>query len=162
LPAEPYQVLDAAPVDEARELLTRCCGSRRWVEGMLARRPFGSPRALGAAAEEVWAALDRDDYLEAFAQHPRIGASEGSRWSRQEQARVEEADERTVEALRAANVAYADNFGFIFIVCATGKSAEQILALLEARLANDAGTELQNAAAEQAKITGLRLEKLGR
>jgi 2-oxo-4-hydroxy-4-carboxy-5-ureidoimidazoline decarboxylase len=154
---------------EARDALERCCGANRWVAGMLAARPFDDDGALFEAADSVWATLDRDDYLEAFSHHPRIGASlaelrarfpSTSSWSSQEQAGVGAAEERTLEALRAANAAYLERFGYIFIVCASGKSADEMLALLLERLNNAPDDELRVAAAEQAKITRLRLEKL--
>jgi 2-oxo-4-hydroxy-4-carboxy-5-ureidoimidazoline decarboxylase len=168
---DPHGLLNVLEPDAARVALHRCCGSARWVERMLARRPFESLQSLYAAAETVWADLDRADYLEAFAAHPRIGAdlaalkarfATTAAWSQAEQAAVAAADAGTLEALRAANVAYADRFGFIFIVCATGKSAQEMLSLLQARLHNEPDAELRVAAAEQAKITRLRLEKLAR
>ncbi|MEM6996613.1 MAG: 2-oxo-4-hydroxy-4-carboxy-5-ureidoimidazoline decarboxylase [Myxococcota bacterium] len=163
------QILDGLDREAATAALTRCCGARRWVEGMVARRPFGHDEALMVAADEVWAGMERADILEAFTHHPEIGASlEALRekfaptagWSGSEQAGVGEAGEDTLRALRDGNVAYRERFGFIFIVCATGKSAEQMLALLHARLPNEPAVELPLAAAEQAKITKLRLAKL--
>ncbi|MES1209825.1 MAG: 2-oxo-4-hydroxy-4-carboxy-5-ureidoimidazoline decarboxylase [Pseudomonadota bacterium] len=159
--AEPHLVLNAMTADDARAALTRCCGSRRWVDAMLARRPWPSVGALHADAESTWAGLDRDDYLQAFAGHPRIGAGGTDTWSRQEQAAAADAAGETQRALRAANDRYVDRFGYIFIVCATGKSAAEMLRLLEARLDNDPDRELAIAAGEQARITRLRLEKLG-
>ena len=133
---------------------------------MLARRPFGSQDALLAAARDEWFALSEHDWLEAFSHHPRIGdrASLAARFpathdlSAQEQSGVASASARVIDALADANQTYLDRFGFIFIVCATGKSAEEMLALLRARLPNDRATELRNAAEEQAKITALRLQ----
>ena len=154
-------MLNALGADDARAALLRCCGSTRWVAGMLARLPWPSAAALHADADAVWNRLGRDDLLEAFAQHPRIGARGSDGWARQEQARVDDATATTQDALRAANERYFDRFGYIFIVCATGKSADEMLALLQARLDNDPERELAIAAAEQARITHLRLEKLG-
>jgi len=132
---------------------------------MLARRPFASTAALHADAEAAWAALGREDTLEAFEHHPRIGARAGApkvdAWASAEQARVNDADGGTRAALADANERYLARFGYIFIVCATGKSASEMLALLEARLGNDPAHELAIAAGEQARITRLRLEKLG-
>jgi len=170
--AEPHAVLNALSPDEACAALTRCCGSSRWVAAMLARRPFASTAALHADAEAAWAALGREDYLEAFDHHPRIGAHHpriGARagaakvdaWASAEQARVGDADGGTRAALADANERYLGRFGYIFIVCATGKSASEMLGLLEARLGNDPEHELAIAAGEQARITRLRLEKLG-
>lgn len=162
-------MLNALSDDDARMALTRCCGSSRWVAGMLARRPYSSGAALYAAAQDVWDSLERADYLEAFAHHPQIGGdlaqlrarfAATSGWASQEQAGVASAAEDTLEALRAGNLAYAERFGHIFIVCATGKTAAQMLALLQARLGNEPEQELKMAAGEQAKITRIRLEKL--
>ena len=167
--SEPHARLNALSRDEARAALLRCCGARRWAEGMLARRPFSSQSELLRAADAVWSQLDKSDYLEAFAHHPRIGEdlaalrakfASTAGWAHQEQAGVRAADERTLLALRDDNQAYFDRFGYIFIVCATGKSAPEMLELLRARLHNEPAFELSIAAAEQAKITRLRLEKL--
>ena len=161
----PSAVLNTLSVEAAREALARCCGSRRWVDAMLAARPFASPEALHEFADRVWATLDRPDFLEAFAQHPAIGARAEALdpWSAEEQARAAASGnaEGTTQ-LRALNEAYATRFGYTFIVCATGKTADDILASLRARLHNDATTELAVAAAEQARITHLRMEKLAR
>jgi len=159
--ADPHLVLNPMTDDDARAALTRCCGSARWVTEMLARRPWASAAALQADAAAVWGGLHRDDWLQAFAQHPRIGARSAEGWARQEQARAADADARTLQALAEANDRYVQRFGYIFIVCATGKSAAEMLRLLEARLDNDPDRELAIAAGEQARITRLRLEKLG-
>ena len=159
--------LDAMDEDEARAALTRCCGASRWVEGMLRERPLGD--ALLDKAREVWATMERDDVLEAFTHHPRIGAdlaklrekfAATEAWSAGEQSGAMSADEDTLRALRDGNLAYEARFGHIFIVCATGKSAAEMLSLLEARMDNDPDEELAVAAAEQMKITELRLHKL--
>jgi len=160
--------LNSLSTDEAREALRRCCGAARWVDAMAARRPFPDAQALFAAADEVWADLGPADWTEAFAHHPRIGDKEALRerfaatrqWAAGEQAGVDRASEAVLEALARGNRDYEARFGHIFIVCATGKGAEEMLGLLEARLPNDAETERRVAAAEQAKITRLRLEKL--
>lgn len=136
---------------------------------MLAARPYASSPELYALAEQVWQSLGTDDYLEAFAHHPQIGENLAALRQRfattatlsaHEQAGVAEADETVLLALREANRAYRERFGFIFIVCATGKSAREMLALLEARIESEREGELAMAAAEQAKITHLRLEGL--
>jgi OHCU decarboxylase len=168
----PHAALNALPPAQARTALESCCGARRWVEGMLARRPFASTEALQAAAGQIWRQLDRADFLEAFAHHPRIGdradprgpaTDAGRAWSAEEQSRAAaRADGDDAAALRALNQEYAARFGYIFIICATGKSADEIRAALRARLANDPDTELGVAAAEQAQITHLRLERLAR
>jgi 2-oxo-4-hydroxy-4-carboxy-5-ureidoimidazoline decarboxylase len=160
--------LNAATRGDAASALLRCCASTRWVDRVLQGRPFASPADLHAVAEDAWSGLDRVDYLEAFAHHPRLGADPArlrerfatADWSAQEQSGVARADEATLEALRAGNVAYEARFGFVFLVCATGKGAREILTWLEQRIGNDPETELGIAAAEQAKITRLRLERL--
>ena len=146
-------------------MLSRACGSARWVDRMMARRPFGSDARLLRAARIEWFGLTEADWLEAFSLHPQIGdrASLAARFpathdlSAKEQAGVGRAHDDVLSALAEANATYLDRFGFIFIVCATGKTAEEMLALLRARLPNNRATELRNAAEEQAKITALRL-----
>lgn len=161
--------LDGLAPAEARAALQRCCGATRWVEGMLARRPFGDNAAVMAAADAVWAQASDADVLEALAHHPAIGEdlarlrerfASTSGWASSEQAGVGGADEATLAALRDGNVAYRERFGYTFVVCATGKSAAQMLALLRQRLDNPPDRELAIAAAEQAQITRLRLAKL--
>ena len=156
------------PAAFACESLRRCCGSTRWAREMESLRPFDSEDAVFEAAERVWWALEERDWLEAFAAHPRIGAraaslpenSSTAAWSRAEQAGAERAPAEVLEQLADMNRRYEARFGFIFIVCATGKSAEEMLALLESRFANAPENELRLAAAEQAKITRIRLEKI--
>jgi OHCU decarboxylase len=154
---------------EAEIELLKCCGSQAWARALLTRRPFADAPELLTAADEIWWNLDERDWLEAFAAHPRIGGREraaraqhaqAESWSEQEQAGARDAAQATLDELAVANRTYGEKFGYIFIVCATGKTAEEMLALLRARLSNDAATELRNAAAEQQKITKLRLEKL--
>lgn len=156
--------LNALPVEEARRALERCCGARRWIDAMLAARPFTSSLSLHQAADAAWGALGASDFLEAFAHHPAIGARADAMgtWSEEEQARAAEGAAPVADELRALNAEYAARFGYTFIICATGKSALEILAHLRARLGNDAAAELRAAAAEQASITHLRLEKLSR
>lgn len=161
--------LDTATDSEAHEMLERVCGCARWVAAMTARRPFGSDAALFAAADEEWAKIDREGVLEALAHHPRIGANvdelrkkfaSTASWAANEQAGAAAASEETLHALREANLRYDARYGHVFVVCATGKSATEMLALLEGRMQNDPETELRVAAGEQAKITRIRLEKL--
>ena len=160
--------LNEGPAGEARVELERCCGASRWAEAMIARRPFRDRETLLAAADEVWWGLEESDWREAFAHHPKIGDADALRarfastrqWAAGEQAGVRSATEETLVALADGNRAYEDRFGFIFIVCATGKTADAMLSLLRARLANDPRDEIRIAAAEQAKITRVRLEKL--
>jgi 5-hydroxyisourate hydrolase / 2-oxo-4-hydroxy-4-carboxy-5-ureidoimidazoline decarboxylase len=159
---------DAAAV---RELL-RCCGSTRWAHEMAGARPFASMDAMTAAADTISAGLDRADWLEAFAAHPKIGSGlpaearePGSRakagdWSAAEQAGTASASSDVLARLSEANREYEARFGYIFIVCATGKSAEEMLQLLEGRLDNDPLIEIRIASDEQRKITRLRIAKL--
>ena len=156
-----------APGAATAELL-KCCGSSRWAQRMSAERPFQDASSLFETAERVWQTLEPSDWLEAFRSHPKIGetkaeravSDEAQQWSEHEQSGVREASAQTLSALAEANRAYEQKFGYIFIVCATGKTSDEMLALLEARLPNDADAELRNAAAEQARITHLRLQKL--
>jgi 2-oxo-4-hydroxy-4-carboxy-5-ureidoimidazoline decarboxylase len=162
---EPWQRLDRAAPREARRLLAACCGSSAWVERMLRRRPFGSSAALLAAAHEAWIDLTHADWLEAFSHHPRIGDRDSlarrfpatAHLSAAEQSGVERAGAGVLDALAAGNRAYEDKFGYTFIVRASGRSAAEMLEMLAARLSNTAATEIRVAAAEQAKITALRL-----
>jgi allantoicase len=160
--------LNALPPAQAAAELRACCGASRWVERMVHRRPFAGLQALAQTSEEVCAKFGREDWLEAFAAHPRIGemkaaqdaGEQAARWSAAEQAGASAGLQAGSTELAAANREYEARFGHIFIVCATGKTAEEMLALLRARLQNDAETELRIAAEEQRKITRLRLEKL--
>ncbi|HEV7591078.1 MAG TPA: 2-oxo-4-hydroxy-4-carboxy-5-ureidoimidazoline decarboxylase [Longimicrobium sp.] len=162
------QRLNALPDDEATAAFLTCCGSTRWARGMARRRPFRSQADLFAAADDVWLALDPEDRDEAFRAHPRIGerkaapaqGAQAAAWSAQEQSGAASAGDEVAAALAEGNRAYEERFGRTYIVCATGKTAEEMLAILRTRLANDPDTELRAAAAEQAKITELRLEKL--
>ena len=158
-------LLDRVDVDEARRLLKTCCGSTSWVERMLSRRPFHVRERLLDHAREIWLSLERADWLEAFSHHPKIGDREALRQrfahtrhlSEKEQDGVRGASEATLRALAEANEQYEQKFGYIFIVCATGLSAEEMLARLRERLTNDPEAEIRVAAEEQAKIMKLRL-----
>lgn len=159
--------LNQLPPDEAADSFFRCCGCRAWAEGMAAGRPYGSLAAVHDAAAAVWRGLRREEWMEAFAAHPRIGDIDSLRkkyentkaWASGEQSGVQAAAETTLQGLARGNAAYERKFGFIFIVCATGKSAAEMLALLEARLPNTPEQEVANAADEQLKITRLRIDK---
>ena len=158
--AGPAEYLNGLPGNAARAALTRCCSSRRWVDAMLAARPFASDAALFDAAERAWWAVGKDDWLEAFGGHPRIGERGSDPVTRREQAGVNGTGEETRAALAQGNREYEARFGHVFLICATGKSATDMLGALRARFDNDPATELRIAAGEQAKITRLRLEKL--
>lgn len=156
------------PESRAKKLFAECCGAPRWVSRMLARRPFKSRAAVLSTADEIWRSLDSADWREAFTHHPRIGerksavpqTARGSALASREQAGVEEANADLRADLAAANREYEQRFGYIYIVFATGKSAEGMLALARERLRNDPDIELRVAAEEQRKITRLRLDKL--
>lgn len=153
--------------DEAAVVLQTVCGSQRWVESVLARRPFVVEADLCAAADRAWFALAREDWLEAFSHHPRIGERNLSQarftttaqQSSREQSGMAAASESERAEFADKNAEYERKFGHVFLICATGKSASEMLASLRARLGNDAEVELRNAAAEQAKIMRLRLER---
>jgi OHCU decarboxylase len=157
--------LNRLPAVEAREAFASCCASSAWAAEMTARRPYGDLASLLADAERVWWDLTPDDWLEAFASHPLIGQppradDAHSRWSRREQAAAEDAGTDTRHALAECNRAYEERFGFTFIVFASGRTAEEILEMCRARLGNGEVHELTVAAAEQARITNLRLRRL--
>jgi 2-oxo-4-hydroxy-4-carboxy-5-ureidoimidazoline decarboxylase len=160
--------LDALPAARAAELLAACCGAPRWVSSMIARRPFETLDAVLATGDDVWWSLDQHDWREAFARHPRIGEAESApphdererSWASGEQVGVAMAQESVRSALVEANREYERRFGYIYIVCATGRSADEMLALARGRLHNAPKVELRVAAEEQRKITRLRLEKL--
>lgn len=163
------EALNSLDHQSAVDAMMRCCGASRWATAMATARPFEDDAQLYEKAREIWADMDKSDILEAFSHHPQIGAdleklkekfASTASWSSSEQAGVGEADEAVLVRLRDKNAEYLDRFGYIFIVCASGKSAEEMLALLEERIDNDPETELEIAAGEQAQITELRLEKL--
>jgi len=161
-------ILDTMPAGRAAALIADCCGSSRWVTAMLSRRPFGTIDRLLAASTEVWYSLDSDDWLEAFAHHPRIGERasdrpqgvQGAAWSEAEQAGVERARDTTRDALVKTNRAYEQRFGFIYIVCASGRSADEMLEMANQRMQHGLSQEIVVAAAEQHAITQRRLAKL--
>jgi len=146
----------AAPLQVQSEFL-RCCGSSKWAAEMVSRRPYASVSQLLEQADRVWNGVSVEDWLEAFRAHPRIGEATPSKWSEEEQAGARWAATATLSDLATANRIYYERFGFIFIICATGRSADQMLAALRARLENDRETELKNAAEQQRLITRLRL-----
>lgn len=159
-------------VADAPRAILPSCGSKAWAQGMAARRPLKDESALLAASNEIWRSLTPSDWMEAFRSHPRIGESRRSEssqlptqsaqsavWSTQEQRNVAEANAEVRNALADANREYERRFNRIFIVCATGKSAPEILEILQRRLQNDAETELREAAEQQRQITEIRLKK---
>lgn len=160
--------LNSLPTEESVKELLQCCGSRAWAEQMSKDRPYSTLDDVVSHALQIWQSLTAADWLEAFRSHPKIGekkaaenvSAQSQQWSGQEQSGVTNAAQETVDALATLNRAYEDKFGFIFIICATGKSSAEMLNALRQRLQNDHDTELPLAAAEQSKITELRLLKL--
>jgi 2-oxo-4-hydroxy-4-carboxy-5-ureidoimidazoline decarboxylase len=154
------------PATAAREVLP-CCGSQAWAAELASRRPIENEASLIEASTRIWLALPEEAWQEAFNSHPRIGQShaqthateESLRWSAQEQRTAVSEDEAVKLMLEEANRRYEQKFGRIFIVCATGKTSAEMLAILEARMENDAATELHEAAEQQRQITELRLQK---
>ena len=166
---EGWNALSAADAENA---ILPCCGSRSWARNMAGRRPFHNSKDLLAAADEVWRALPEADWMDAFRSHPRIGesrigtstasratSSQSAEWSTQEQSKVASSADDWKAALAEANKQYEERFGHIFIVCASGKSAAEILEILRMRLQNDGQTELQEAAEQQRRIMQIRLQK---
>ena len=153
---------------QAQAELLKCCGSTAWAKQMTEARPFSNSDEMSAKADEIWWSLTEEDWLEAFRAHPKIGekkaaanqTEQAQQWSANEQSESQKAAATTKAALANGNREYEQSFGFIFIICATGKSADEILEALNARLKNDSKTEVRNAAEEQIKITRLRLGKL--
>jgi 2-oxo-4-hydroxy-4-carboxy-5-ureidoimidazoline decarboxylase len=156
---------NALPAPQAESALADCCGSALWASSVAARRPYADVGALFKAADSIWWNLGRADWLEAFSHHPQIGdkpagGSESARqWAAGEQSGARAATGDVKERLARANRAYFEKFGYIYIVCATGKTAEGMLAILNQRLQNDLAGELSIAAEQQRLITRIRLEK---
>lgn len=156
------------PPAEATKALLDCCHSRAWAAAMLARRPYESPNDFYVMADGIWSGLSRRDWLEAFRHHPAIGASKAAakqsskakKWSAGEQSAAQQAQPETLGELAEANQQYHAKFGYVFLICATGKTAPEILENLRKRMSNNGKTELLVAVEEQRKITRLRLEKM--
>ncbi len=159
-------ILNAMPAALAESALLACCGSAIWARRMARARPFESMAAVHQEASSIWLDLSPEDWLQAFAAHPKIGGknaeatgAQSQAWSKKEQSGTDSASPETLAQLASANAEYEKRFGFIFIVCASGRSAEEMLAILRQRLQNGPDAELKIAAGEQARITRLRLEK---
>ena len=160
--------LNVLPRYRAEDELLKCCSSTAWAQWMARRRPFANPDRLLDAAGEIWWRLDPEDWRQAFRAHPQIGqrqstahkSTQAQAWSAQEQSGIGHADPEVTTDLEEANREYLSKFGYIFIVCASGKNAEEMLAILRSRLSNSAEQEIRVAAEEQNKITLLRLQKL--
>jgi 2-oxo-4-hydroxy-4-carboxy-5-ureidoimidazoline decarboxylase len=159
---------DNLPEEKKKELLTQCCGSSAWVDKMLAIFPLEDLVELLEAAEDKWDECSEKEQMMAFEHHPKIGDinslkekfADTAAWAEVEQSGVISSNEKTLHQLAKANVEYENKFGFIFIVCATGRSAEKMLTDLHSRINNSKEEEIRIAAEEQLKITKLRLEKL--
>lgn len=160
--------LNALNAADATAAFGTCCTSDAWIKGMVAARPFADAENAQQAALDVWSTCQESDFLQAFEGHPKIGDVSSLRkkyantkgLASNEQSGVNVATEDTLQALADGNNEYDEKNGFIFIVYATGKSAAEMLDILNARLPNDRATELKNAALEQSKITALRINKL--
>ncbi|HMG84253.1 MAG TPA: 2-oxo-4-hydroxy-4-carboxy-5-ureidoimidazoline decarboxylase [Terracidiphilus sp.] len=157
---------NAADTSEANQAMLACCGAQRWAGQMVALRPITTIATLSEAADRVWAAMGESDWLEAFACHPRIGerkapsaSEQSSSWSQQEQSGTTTATQSALRQLAEDNALYEQRFRFTYIVCATGKSAEEMLAILQRRLGNTRVAELREAAEEQRQIMQIRLGK---
>ena len=155
-----------ADESEALRAVIACCGAKRWADAMVALRPMASVVELSLAADRVWSTMEEADWMEAFACHPRIGEREAAHasaksqaWSRQEQACSAETDDAVLAELAAGNALYEERFGFTYIVCATGKSAEEMLSILNRRRMSERAAELREAAEQQRQITQIRLGK---
>ncbi|HUH62013.1 MAG TPA: 2-oxo-4-hydroxy-4-carboxy-5-ureidoimidazoline decarboxylase [Terracidiphilus sp.] len=157
---------NAAAESEALDAMLACCDAKRWAAAMVARRPIADAIELSAAADREWSRMGESDWLEAFACHPRIGeqrathaSAKSAAWSRQEQASAAHAEDRVLAEIAKGNAEYERQFGFTYIVCATGKSAGEMLAILQRRLGNDRAAELREAAEQQRQILQIRLGK---
>jgi 2-oxo-4-hydroxy-4-carboxy-5-ureidoimidazoline decarboxylase len=160
--------LNIATSEDAATEFLKCCGSQRWAQRMVINRPYLSLEDLCLKAADLWWDIPAEDWLEAFSSHPKIGgkkaasavSQQSKAWSGQEQASIQQAAEETLQELAQLNEEYEKKFGYIYIVCATGKSSEEMANILKTRLMNAPDDELIAAATEQAKITELRLRKM--
>eukprot|EP00301_Raphidiophrys_heterophryoidea_P020487 c5164_g1_i1.p1 GENE.c5164_g1_i1~~c5164_g1_i1.p1 ORF type:complete len:198 (-),score=24.62 c5164_g1_i1:193-786(-) len=156
-------LINSMPTNELEPLFFQCCGSQGFVEGLVQQRPFASFDVMTKSADDVWTGLTEIEWLKAFADHPRIGdrrRASGHKWAAGEQKAAETVEQAVTQELERLNTQYEQRHGFVFLICATGKSAPEILASLKARIENDTQTELKIAVEEQRKITLLRLTKL--
>jgi OHCU decarboxylase len=155
-----------AEASTAMKSMLACCAARRWAEAMTALRPYGGVESLSLTADEVWSTMEESDWMEAFAAHPPIGErktssgnSTSAAWSQQEQSSTVNAAKQVLAHLAEGNIVYEERFGFTYIVCATGKTADEMLAIQLRRLTNDRDTELREAAEQQRQIMQIRLRK---
>jgi 2-oxo-4-hydroxy-4-carboxy-5-ureidoimidazoline decarboxylase len=160
--------INSLACESLEDKLLKCSGSKIWTVEMARQKPFATTEELKSKSENAWKKLTEDNWLEAFTHHPQIGDVESLRqkfastasWATNEQSGVNSASEETIKKLAEGNQRYLERFGYIFIVCATGKTAAEMLSLLEQRINNAPEIEFENACNEQKKITQLRLEKL--
>lgn len=151
---------------EALKAMLACCGARRWAAAMVALRPIATVAELSSAADREWSRMEEADWMQAFACHPRIGdrkpahaSAQSAAWSAQEQSSTTSAEDRVLAELAEGNAIYEHRFGFTYIVCATGKSADEMLAILKRRLNSSRAKELREAAEQQRQIMQIRLGK---
>jgi 2-oxo-4-hydroxy-4-carboxy-5-ureidoimidazoline decarboxylase len=165
----PHICLNELSPDAAREALTRCCGSRRWVAAMIARRPFESTGRLLEAARETWLGLDHADHIEAFQNQPRMGENlselarrspSSARMAAREQAKLAQSTPETLRAFREDDQRYLERFGYPFVASPTGRSARDLLDALRERLGHDPAPELEIAVEEQSQLIALRMAQL--
>jgi len=167
-PAAGLERFNRLSKQKAAKALLDCCASDKWAQQVRQRRPFSDRASFFVAADKIWSELPQEDWLQAFRHHPAIGAKKAkskqsataSRWSAKEQSTAQSAPPGVLEALAEENKAYAKKYGYVFLICATGKTSEDILKALRQRMSNEPEVELRIAAEEQRKITRLRLEKL--
>lgn len=160
--------LNTLPVADAEQEFHKCCGCAEWATRLTAARPFESVHQLAETADRLWWMLEPGQWLEAFHSHPKIGekkaaatvSADAQKWSENEQSGISNSAQETIDELARLNQEYEQKFGYIFIICASGKSSEEMLNQLRSRLQNEPDEELRIAATEQAKITQLRLGKL--
>ena len=154
--------------EEVYKAFSDCCGSENWVNKMISSRPFKSKNETIEISDHIWNSISKNDWLEAFEHHPKIGDinslkekySSARKLAESEQAGVKDSSIDTLSELAEYNADYLKKFGYIFIVCATGKSADDMLLIIKERINNDPETEIKIAMKEQSKITKLRLEKI--
>ena len=162
------QELNDLPEEKFKEAFFQCCGCVAWVAQLAQLRPYSSVKDLKDKSDNIWFSCDEISWLEAFTHHPKIGDIESlekkfaatKEFASAEQSGVHASSELVLHQLKEENDRYENKFGFIFIVCATGKSAEEMLSLLQERIKNDRSDELKIAITEQNKITHLRIAKL--
>jgi 2-oxo-4-hydroxy-4-carboxy-5-ureidoimidazoline decarboxylase len=155
-----------ADSESALDAMLACCGAQRWASAMIAQRPIANETELHNAADRSWDRMNEEDWMQAFACHPRIGerkishvSSQSSTWSSEEQSSINSTADAVLAQLAEGNARYESRYGFTYIVCATGKSPEEMLSILNRRLSSDRSLELREAAEQQRQIIHIRLRK---